>query len=49
MTTKSTGDCFVSVSKEVGVTIEYVGDVYYSGNPYQVDQQVTGSGKLIRQ
>lgn len=49
VTTKSTGDCFVSVTKEVGVNIEYVGDVYYSGTPYKIDQQITGSGKLIRQ
>lgn len=47
VTTKSTGDCDVFATKELGVTIEYQGDVYYKGNPDQINSTITGSGKLI--
>ncbi len=48
VTTKSTGDCEVFSQQELGVNIEYNGDVYYKGAPSSITQEITGTGKLIR-
>lgn len=45
----STGSCTIHVEKEMSAEINYTGNIYYSGNPYRVDKQITGSGKLILQ
>ena len=45
----STGDCHISVSKELGAEIRYIGNIYYSGNPYRIDETRTGEGQLIKQ
>ena len=47
MNNKSTNNCFVNVQQELEVKIGYVGDVYYTGNPYVINTQINGSGKLI--
>jgi len=47
MTSNSTGQSYINVSKELGVTIKGRGNVYYKGNPYKVDKQEEGEGKLI--
>jgi len=44
----STNNCFVNVNKELNVTIGYIGDIYYTGNPYSVKTNISGSGKLIK-
>jgi hypothetical protein len=44
---RSTGDMKVNVVQELGVEILYNGNIYYSGNPVKIDQQITGKGKLI--
>jgi hypothetical protein len=43
----STGDLSVNVTKELGVTIEHTGNIYYTGNPYKVEKIISGSGQLI--
>lgn len=43
----STGDVRVRVTKELGATISHTGNVYYTGNPYRIDKNITGSGQLI--
>jgi hypothetical protein len=48
MNNKSTNNCFVNVEKELEVQIGYVGDVYYTGNPYKITSEISGSGKLIK-
>jgi len=45
--TKSTGDCEVFASKELGANIEYEGDVYYYGNPPTIIPVISGEGTLI--
>ena len=47
ITSSTTGDCKINVEKELQATLKYTGDVYYSGNPYRVDESATGSGRLI--
>lgn len=44
----STGDCKVNVTNELAVEINHTGNVYYSGNPSIINQQISGSGKLIK-
>lgn len=44
-----TGDIKLMVEKELGVDIFYYGNVFYSGNPYRIDRNITGSGKLIKE
>lgn len=48
MTNNSTNNCYVNVAKEFEVKIGYVGDVYYTGNPYKITSEISGSGKLIK-
>jgi hypothetical protein len=45
---RSTGQAYINVSKELGVTITGRGNVYYRGNPYQVDAREEAEGKLIK-
>lgn len=47
ITTRSTGDCEVYATKELGATIEYEGDVYYYGNPPSIIPVISGDGTLI--
>lgn len=44
---RSTGDCYVNTLNSLKVKIEYQGDIYYSGQPSNIDQDISGSGKLI--
>ena len=44
---RSTGDCYVNSRNSLKVKIEYQGDIYYSGQPTSIEQDISGSGKLI--
>lgn len=44
-----TGDIRLNVEKELGVELFYYGNVYYRGNPYRIDRNITGSGRLIKE
>lgn len=46
-TNSSTGDCRLNVKNQLGIIISYNGNIYYSGNPVKIDQQISGAGKLI--
>ena len=46
---KTTGDIHVRVASLFIVDIESIGDVYYSGSPPFIQQELNGSGKLIPQ
>jgi hypothetical protein len=43
-----TNDCYVSARHILEVEITSVGNIYYSGDPYQLKSNITGSGKLIK-
>jgi hypothetical protein len=43
-----TNDCYVYARHILEVEIPSVGDVYYSGDPYDIKMNVTGTGKLIK-
>lgn len=47
ITSKSTNDTYINVSKELDSWIDYIGNVYYKGNPYSVKTKYTGSGRLV--
>jgi hypothetical protein len=44
---RSTGDCTVNFSEELGAAIEYNGNIYYKGDPEKVSGEITGNGRLI--
>jgi hypothetical protein len=43
------GDVKVNVNRKLSVSISGVGNVFYSGNPLQVESNISGSGKLIHE
>lgn len=45
---RGTNECFVNVSKELGATITLQGNIYYTGNPYHIEQEISGTGHLIK-
>ncbi len=45
---RGTNDCYVRAVYELGATIEYLGNIYYYGNPSIVNSVIKGSGKLIK-
>ena len=40
-------DCYIRCTRDLTVTISSIGNVYYTGNPGKITQNITGSGKLI--
>ncbi len=45
---KGTGECHVRATIELGATLQYIGNVYYTGNPANVQSHITGTGQLIK-
>lgn len=45
---RGTNDCYIHANDILEAEITSVGNIYYSGNPYNLSSQVTGSGKLIK-
>ncbi|MEK6614821.1 MAG: head GIN domain-containing protein [Bacteroidota bacterium] len=45
---KASGDEYLNAKQCLGVTIDWVGNIYYSGNP-TIEVNGTGEGKLIHQ
>lgn len=48
ITSKSTGNCYINVNKELNATLFNSGNIYYSGNPYKVNTVEKGTGKLLK-
>jgi hypothetical protein len=48
VTSRSSNDCWVNAEKMLGVTINSIGNVYYTGDPDSVFSSITGQGNLIR-
>lgn len=46
ITHNGTNDCYVHANHILGADITSVGDIYYSGNPFDLSCTITGSGKL---
>jgi hypothetical protein len=42
------GNVFVNATGQLDADIQFTGNIYYSGNPAQVNLQRTGSGNLIK-
>lgn len=47
MRNNSTGDIRVCAKSELNVEIRYTGNIYYTGNPLRIHEDITGSGRLI--
>lgn len=47
ITSKSSNDCFVKANTLLDVTIQSIGNIYYTGNPKQINQAGPGTGMLI--
>lgn len=45
---KGTNQIYVNSNSVLEVTIGYIGNVYYKGNPATIKKIITGSGKLIK-
>jgi hypothetical protein len=41
-------NCYVHAVHVLEAEITSVGDIYYSGDPYEVKSEITGSGKLVK-
>jgi hypothetical protein len=46
---KASGNEYLNVKNSLGATIEWAGDVYYTGNPPALETKVNGKGRLIHQ
>ncbi|MFM2206476.1 MAG: hypothetical protein RL213_451 [Bacteroidota bacterium] len=44
-----TGVLHLYAENELGVEILHTGDIRYGGNPYRIDSEITGSGRLIKE
>lgn len=47
MRNNSTGELRVCATHELQVEIRYTGNVYYTGNPYRIEEDRSGTGQLI--
>ncbi len=47
VTNNSTDDLYINANKRIGAEIGYIANIYYTGNPSQVDAKITNTGKLI--
>jgi hypothetical protein len=48
VSSKSTNSSYVNVKNNLDVHIDYVGDVFYKGDPANIKTEYSGSGKLIK-
>ena len=48
MNNRGSNDCYVYCKQRLEVEIEYVGDIYYRGDPPVIIENISGSGKLIK-
>ena len=44
-----TGDCRIQVKNDLHAEIEYMGNIYYSGEPHTLTTNITGTGQLIHE
>ncbi len=42
-----TNDLYIKANKRIDAQLSYLGNIYYRGNPSQVDEKYTNSGRLI--
>ena len=47
VTNNGSNDCYVNARHSLEATISSIGNIYYSGDPYEIKANITGSGKLI--
>jgi hypothetical protein len=47
VTNSGSNDCYVNAKHALQATIISIGNIYYSGNPHDVNSTITGAGRLI--
>jgi len=47
VSSKSSNDCYVQVHQGLDATIESIGNIYYTGDPKEIQTKINGSGKVI--
>jgi len=47
MNNRGSNDCYVWATYHLGVEIEYLGNIYYKGDPVTINSNITGTGQLI--
>jgi len=45
---RGTNDIYTNAENILDAKIEYIGDIFYKGSPGTINQQITGTGKLIK-
>jgi hypothetical protein len=45
---RGTNDIYTNALNILDAKIEYIGNIYYKGNPGTITQQITGTGKIIK-
>jgi len=48
MNNRGSNDCYVWATWHLGVVIEYLGNIYYKGDPVTINANITGTGQLIQ-
>lgn len=48
MNNRGSNDCYVNCTQQLEVEIEYVGNIYYTGDPDIIKANITGTGELIK-
>lgn len=44
---KSSNDCYIQVHQELRAKIQSIGNIYYTGNPKEIQTTIIGSGSVI--
>lgn len=44
----ATNDCYITASKKLKIVINYIGNVYYQGNPTELISEINNKGNIIR-
>jgi len=47
ISSQSSNDCYIWVTKELHATIESIGNIYYKGNPGVIETTINGQGRVI--
>ncbi|MCX6305993.1 MAG: DUF2807 domain-containing protein [Bacteroidetes bacterium] len=47
VTNSGSNNCYVNANQSLEATITSIGNIYYSGNPWNIKSEITGAGRLI--
>lgn len=47
VSSKSSNDCYIQVHQRLDATIQSIGNIYYTGNPEEIETTINGAGSVI--